>query len=588
MKTIKIESGVKYLSESKNMDRLPKNCLFDKGKVGCGGTTLAIDGDVPYIIAVPFISLIENKCGQHSEIFGFYGDTKVSDLKLYIDTNSKPVIMTTYDSLEKVMGYINPKEFNLLVDEYHLLFTQYSFRDKAIDKVLRNYNKFKEYCFMTATPLEEDFILDELKELEVVTAEWDDVIEVSVNSIKCVTGVINTTIDIINNHLSSNSTTNLYIFVNSVKFIKDIVAEINLTDDICNVIYSNTNKTDVGIKRGILPSKKDGSLPTKKINLLTSTVFEGSDIYDENGLIYIVSDASMAHTLTDISTSFQQIAGRIRNSKYINTINHIYSNTRYIGLTYETFKELSNNEIIKAKRITSEYNKLSEDARRAMTIKPNESYITETDNNLFYFNPNLVKLDLYNFKICKHLYKIRVNNLFTETTKYGYVNKTYTHTSTTRFSPKDLEGFKSVVENIKVFYANYYGFYTDEQIAYIEAAYLRFPFLKNAIEKLGFEGIEAENYVQTNIKRKLIASLELSDETRIFKLLKTYDDITAGNFISTNTLKNRFSNIYTTLNIKCTPKGKDIEKFFYTNEVVKRIDGNLTKGYIILNPKLFM
>ena len=36
------------------MAELPKNCLFNKGKIGCGGTSLAIESDMPYVIAVPF------------------------------------------------------------------------------------------------------------------------------------------------------------------------------------------------------------------------------------------------------------------------------------------------------------------------------------------------------------------------------------------------------------------------------------------------------------------------------------------------------------------------------------------------------
>ena len=53
---------------------------------------------------------------------------------------------------------------------------------------------------------------------------------------------------------------NLYLFVNSVKFIKEIIENINVTIDDCNVIYSENNKTEVGLERGILPSHKDGRI----------------------------------------------------------------------------------------------------------------------------------------------------------------------------------------------------------------------------------------------------------------------------------------------------------------------------------------
>lgn len=56
---------MKYLSEV--MKELPKNCLFNKGKVGCGGTTLALNSDKNYVICVPFQSLIKNKMAQYPE-----------------------------------------------------------------------------------------------------------------------------------------------------------------------------------------------------------------------------------------------------------------------------------------------------------------------------------------------------------------------------------------------------------------------------------------------------------------------------------------------------------------------------------------
>lgn len=584
---IKIESGVKYLSDSVSINTLPSKCLFDKGKVGCGGTTLAIEGGLPYVIAVPFVSLIENKVKQHPNVFGFYGGVKVGELKQYLATAECPIIMTTYDSLSTVGGYINPNNFNLLVDEYHLLFTQYSFRDSAIDKVLAEYVKYKDYCFMTATPLESEFILDELKDLDIVRAEWEDVTEVSVVSVKCTKGVLNSTIDLVNDFLSGEIEGNLYLFVNSVNFIKELIENTEVTFDNCNVIYSKNNKTEVGLQRGTLPAVKDGSVEPKRINLLTSTVFEGSDIYDENGKIYIVSDSTKAHSLIDISTSFQQIAGRIRNSKHIGTITHLFSNTRYNDVSYEQFKALSEKEIEISKSVVKEFNDLSDVAKSKMQMKPNETYISVEDG-YFKFNPNLVKLDIYNFKVCKHLYKIRVNNLTEELTKYGYNAQLFYHKSKVVVSPKDLEGFESVVTTIQKFYTEFTEDLDAEQLAYLEAAYLKYPFLQEAITTIGFEGISDLKYVITSIKRKLISNGTVNAETKVYKILKTYGDITSGSFVAASTLKNRFATIYKELGLTTTAKGSDIEKFFNCVAQNQRINGKVVKGYTLLNPKMII
>ena len=51
-----------------------------------------------------------------------------------------------------------------------LLFTEYSYRYEAVQSVLNNYTKYSEFCFMTATPLDEEFELEELKDIPVVEA----------------------------------------------------------------------------------------------------------------------------------------------------------------------------------------------------------------------------------------------------------------------------------------------------------------------------------------------------------------------------------------------------------------------------------
>lgn len=588
MKTqITIPENIDYISQA--LTHLPSKCIFDKGKVGCGGTTLAINDDLPYVIAVPYVSLIENKMMQHDNIYGYYGNApSKKELVKYLNSTTSPKIFTTYDSLEKLTNHINYSKFNLLIDEYHLLFTQYSFRDEAVNKVLSNYYKYNDYCFMTATLLENEFILDELKEVPIVEAVWQDVINVKVQSVLCPKGVLNSIIELVNHCLNEDCEFNLYIFVNSVEFIKNVVKEAKLTEDTCNVIYSKNNLTNVGIERGILPSLKDGSIKSKKINLLTSTVFEGSDIYDENGKTIIVSDPTKSQTLIDISTSFQQIANRVRNSKYNDNIVHYYNNTRYSNITYKEFQERSLDEIDAAKTISIEYNSLSERARRGIA-GINEVYIgIEKKNKTFYFNPNLVKLDLYNFKICKHLYSIRINGLTNEYKKHGFDSNKYIHKSNISIAKKDLESFKETTIEIEKYYDCIINNTCEEiQKAYIDTAFKKYNFLKEAIEKLGFDEIKKLKYNQTTIKRKLLTYIDNNLETKIYKMLKVNTDITSGNFIASSVLKKRFKNIYEVLNISKIPKASELEKFFYCKRVKKWIDNKSVDGYILLNPKLF-
>ena len=74
-----------------------------------------------------------------------------------------PKVITAFKNIG-----INPYEsIFLLVDEYHLLFNQYVFRDKAVRTLLEIAQNFRNKTYMTATPLKKEFMLEELKYLPV-------------------------------------------------------------------------------------------------------------------------------------------------------------------------------------------------------------------------------------------------------------------------------------------------------------------------------------------------------------------------------------------------------------------------------------
>lgn len=587
---ILIPQNINYLSDDKLIDfKLPNNCIFDKGKVGCGGTSVAIESDLPYIIAVPYVDLIRNKVQQYpnnrynGEVYGFYGKNNLKkDLIAYLERVKVPKIVVTYDSLKKLSKWINPSEYNILIDELHLLFTEYSYRSKAVKEVLEIYTNFKNYCFMTATPLEEEFILDELKDIPVVEAVWNNTKTVTVQSVKVVGKVKTAVINLINNFKDNKYKGNAYFFVNSVSYIKDIVAICELNDEDTRVIYSDNNKTDVGIKRGYTID------PPKKINLITSTAFEGSDIYDEDGLTFIVSDSAETHTLIDISTKFQQIAGRIRNSKYSNVIYHIYKQTRYSELSYAEFSEYIQNTIEDTKKFVDNnngetyLNRIKDDATLL-----NGFYLQKEGTNLI-FDPNKVKIDLYNFKICRNIYSLRVN-LNREYEKYNYIVEHYDYLAEDIMEmSKTTKSFKEYVLDVQeeMDKIKDYKYYLESGI--IKEAYEKYPFLERAIEVLGFEEIEQSNYIVTNIKEKLIRKSDIGLEAKILKLLDEKFKPVSGDFVKAADVKAIFNNIYRILNIKKTAKATDITKYYDVKETSKRIDGSVFKGYIIYKRKMII
>lgn len=561
------------------INKLPENCLFDKGKIGCGGTSLAIECEDPFVIAVPFISLVENKVSQYPNkrreepILGVTGDTKVSAIKAYLNAVKSPKFIVTYDSLGKLTKCLNSASFRLLVDEYHLLFGQYSFRSDAVNTVFENYKKYKSFCFMTATPLDDEFVLEELKGIPIVRQEWPDVINTKVQTVKCL-NIKATTVKLVKAFLDGELEGNAYLFVNSVDFIKQIISAAGLTSKNTRVIYSKNNKKQLSIENSSVDTKP------KKINFLTSTVFEGTDIYDPDGRIVVISDPSKCQTLLDISTSIQQIAGRIRNSKYIGNITHLYSTTRYTELTYEEFLEESRKTEEESKRLIQKINDSDKEVRDLIAEKADMSdkYIKKNkENSTFSFDSNLVKVDLYNYKVVSKTYSVRVELSDTYKENGFDVNSLEDGEIKFDFNKTKEPSFKDIVKQVK---SELEKTPRDGQPIY-DAAIVKYPFLKEAIEKLGFEKIESLKYCQKEIKDKLLLLTDKSIPNKIaYKLNKI---IQVGSFYSKAELKKMIQNIYDSLEISDSAKAKDIEKYYNVKPKQKQINGEAINGYLVVS-----
>lgn len=569
---------INYLSEKIN--ELPINCLYNKGKVGCGGTTLAIEGNKPYIIAVPFTSLIENKLAQYPNerrsepILAEYGERRTSKtyLENYVKNTKVPVIMTTYDSLgvltEKLGDLV--KDFNLLVDEYHILFNHYSFRAEAAQSVLTNYKKYKSFTFMTATPLDEEFLLEELKGIPVVNEEWDkdSLIAVQVIS-KPVNSVEKFVMAKATEFISGKIEGNAYFFVNSVKFVNKIIRKLNLTKENCRVIYSKNNPAQLTVPRGNTYDKP------KKINFLTSTAFEGCDIYDANGKTYIVSDANNEHTLLDISTSVMQIAGRIRNSKYIGKMMHIYTTTRYnVELSYDEFKEACEAQVDNDKEIISAINNTSDKAR-AKAIKGFmiDNFYFRNDNNKLVFDANKIKVDLFNYKVVNGTYKTIVN-VVKAYREAGAEVSSQVKTFVEMDSPK-LKNFKELVKDLEK--VECVDITMTPEYKTLIAFY---PYMKEAIRLLGLKEIKRLEYVQKRIKDAMILAKK-GDNVDAIIISKIANKIRVGVSYTNTEIKQILQEAYNLAGLDKTAKGKDIEQWYS----IKRIEHNTR---ILIETKKFI
>lgn len=277
-----------------------------------------------------------------------------SYLKLCSENATPPKIVVTYDSLPKIMGFIAKSDlfevadFNLLVDEYHMLFTEYLYRGAAVRNALERYKEFGNYTFLTATPIEgryndiekKVFLLEALKGIRIVEAVWEDYPKARVVVQEChadkeKNGSIKDTLHMAIKTCLSQDGYNLYIFVNSPTFIKAMISKNSLDSSNCRVICSPSNNTVFGggIERGATLDDP------KRINFLTSSAFEGADIWDPIGKTIIVSDPNLRYGSVDIFVKIPQIAGRIRDSKYSGEITYLLK--KVPTETYGTVEEFA-------------------------------------------------------------------------------------------------------------------------------------------------------------------------------------------------------------------------------------------------------
>lgn len=568
---------------------LPVGYLIDKGKVGCGGTSIALENDKDTIICVPFVSLIKNKMQKYNRdgnvnVLGVYKGVTNQDIQAYIDgKQGTKKIMCTYDSLHRVAGVTGYKYF-LLVDELHLLFIQYIFRKYAVRTVLNEYTNFKEWSFLTATPIESDLMLEELKEVPTYKIDWEYKVETTVQAIQCkqVGATIKNTI---NDFLASKVFGNAHFFVNSVEFIATMIKACNLTDENTRIVFSKDNEKYKNTCQGITNSETTD--PVKKINFYTSTCFEGCDLFDREGKIYIVSESSKAQTLLDISTQVRQIAGRIRDTQYFDTITHFYKATRYNkNLTLDEYKNVVLEEEQKAKSYVAKVNSDSEliEGTKESIYPYLEKIVEEGKPAKFVFDPNRMKLDIYNFKVLNHTYSLQVNlsgeyskaGLIVDCSKDSTSDKLLRNESTRTTFEDAIKEYDNIMQRK----ANMVMCLSDkERLVLLKKKY---NYIAEAYELLGMEQIRELHYKTSNIQRLLITiSEKMDNRAKVAKLLCTIPAFRVGEFIPATDIKDCLQSIYGTLGIKSKASIEDFRYYASIKEARQRIDGKQVRGYII-------
>lgn len=320
MKTtiITIPSGTNYLSDV--MDDLPHNAYINKGVTGCGGTTLALTNDKPYVVAVHSTAMVLNKIYQHPEVFGVYCKVFDEDIKLAVQNNTKKYIVT-YDALPRLCQYLNTKDFHLLVDEVQVLIRYAgNFKIKVCNELIHRTVNFKTVSYLTATPTPIKYLPIEMTDLYYIEYRWEDMVKPIIKH-KYVGNLFNTKVVtyILDRYTNTNKDT--FIFYNSISGVITAIKKLMKADstiklDDINIFFSNNDKNTERFKKQLGKNFKYGStIPgnEKRINFVSSMGFEGIDFYNKEVSVLVASDARFKSMRYDVSIDIPQIIGRFRN-----------------------------------------------------------------------------------------------------------------------------------------------------------------------------------------------------------------------------------------------------------------------------------
>lgn len=417
---------------------------------------------------------------------------------------------------------------------------------------------------MTATPIEREYVLEELKHLPVCEIDWPHLQEVKIRSrqtSKPAQYIVRECRKVLDNDLPYN----LHIFVNSVEFIAKVIGLAKLTPEQVKVVCSTSGDNGENNQRKLgreYPIEQPSD-PVRKINFYTSTCFEGCDIYDEQGVTFIVSDGSKSNTLLDISTLFTQICGRLRDSKYKGEIIHVYSTTKYSReVTLDEFVASTKSVLAEAVSYADEINELSE-ATRIKTLSKikyiNEQYVRIEDNRLIV-DRNLANMDIVNFKICRHIYRTYIN-LTDELMRNGYTITRHTFGEIV----EKIEDKANARVTFKELFDEYHRLKTTQPFFSLESheeqcakIAVKCPLVKQAYEELGTAKVEAMKYHVGNIKRELTKRQPAPTEYKIMKMINT--TLTKQAPIARSKVKAELQRIYDDLGIKQRAKAADLNK----------------------------
>lgn len=598
--TISIPSGFKYLSEVKdeagNKFQLP-NGILNKEITGCGGTTLALEDENRTIICSPRIKLLENKAEQYKNSLLVIQGVNKEQIKQYLETETVPKILTTYDSFSKVKKVVGDlSEWKIVVDEFQCLLNDSSFKADTEIAFLKELQSCPYVTYLSATPILDKYIsqIDFFKDKTYFQLNWADKEKVFIRRIKTA-NPIGGAITVINNYkrglyptLEDESGNKIeskeaVIFLNSVTDIVNIIKHTNLQPEEVNIIVADNSDNQKLIKKlgedystGRIPLKGEKH---KQFTFCTSTAYMGVDFYSTTASTFVVSNCNKINTAVDIATELCQIAGRQRlnENPFRKYIFFIYNTTRE-EVNEEDFNRLIESKTRRSyKKIQDYQNEAAEDKPAALkemkaisnTIGNETYYLTyNEESDTFEFN-QLAKLsDMLSFEVQHYTYQngLMIRKELCATDKF-ILDGNQSYEAFSEFLRYDIQR-SSFRDKMKAYIT-----YKESPNKFVRALCFWLedeePKLKDYYTLLGADRIRALSCDEANLKRE-IAAISKSGSVEYNLKKQLYNGIR----ISKAALKQLIQQEYDRLGIKKKAKATDIVKLGYDSKEVKIKQGN--------------
>jgi hypothetical protein len=587
MKEIIVDGGNhRYLSE---LDLFKEDIpvgVINKTIPDVGGTYVAANCDSNYIIVCPYTDLIDSIAADKNnkyEIFKIYEGTTEAEFEDYMNRTTVHKIAITYDSFSyKLVNWITDyNNWKVLVDEYHLILEDMDFRFDAIDNLLQNINKFNHHSYLSATPIKLEYEIPQIKELPHYRVVWNNMRKIEVLRVKCPKIAAGSALfidDFLNHKCSINGkeVEELYIFCNSVRMIKQFLTTLKVDPEDVKICCADRIRN-----KKILDEYNIESIttPNKRLNFFTKKGYQGCNLFTNNGLIVVISDSGKANTLVDVSTTLEQIAGRLReNNQFHNIFNnvivHLYSSKNYC-MSDKKFNEILETKNKEAKIMIDSFNNLNIEAKQVWKNKLNlDSELVSIINNEMVFN----ELKKYSFIRKQEIRKQYMNDTFMLA---GYRDGSGRFTSHESIDLEGWEDFESrLVKLTTVSYQSLLKEYlstTDSDLKEdYEKEYPEFILFKKYLKESEMNSLRWNK--EKMLKR--VSDLKLMD--KIFK------EVHEVGFISSKDLKEKLAKIFNKYGISCTAKASLIEEqsLYPVKQTVKKIDGKAVRGYEIGNYRL--